>query len=151
MMAHRIGPLTVDNFHLHYNVVGGCWLWNKAVGQEGYGRKKLCDVNVNAHRVVWELFNGTIPVGYYVCHSCDTRSCVNPDHLFLGTHEDNMRDMVEKGRSFGKTLTKTTIEAIFNLRKEDLTQVQIAARVGTRPQQVSRVLCGKTHNHLKEA
>jgi hypothetical protein len=81
--------------------MSGCWLWEGAVCSGGYGcigetgtRKVLA-----AHRVSWELHNGKIPDGKWVLHRCDVRPCVNPEHLFLGTLQDNMDDMVSKGRS----------------------------------------------------
>jgi hypothetical protein len=75
----------------------GCWLWqgttNGAYGQIGDGGRKRY-----AHRVAWELQNGPVPDGLHVLHRCDVPACVRPDHLFLGTPSDNLRDCYAKGR-----------------------------------------------------
>jgi len=77
----------------------GCWLWTGCTNQNGYGsisaskRKSML-----AHRAAYVTYKGPIPLGMCVCHTCDTPLCVNPDHLFLGTVGDNVRDRDEKGR-----------------------------------------------------
>lgn len=76
----------------------GCWEWQAHVTKNGYGQIGFRGGIVTAHRAAWILTNGPIPDGLYVCHHCDDRKCCNPDHMFLGTFEDNMRDMVSKGR-----------------------------------------------------
>lgn len=86
-----------------------CWLWTGFVDKGGYGKFKVGDYRVEkiksilAHRFSWELANGPIPRGksshdYCILHRCDTPACVNPKHLFLGSQEDNIRDMIKKGR-----------------------------------------------------
>lgn len=76
----------------------GCWLWTSSIDTSGYGHLRYGGRVDKAHRVSWMASYGAIPEGMFVCHKCDVRSCVNPDHLFLGTTTDNMRDMMRKGR-----------------------------------------------------
>lgn len=80
----------------------GCWLWTAQLmpGPWQYGRFTYRGREMLAHRASWEIHRGPIPRRMHVCHRCDTPSCVNPDHLFLGTHQDNMRDRDNKGRGY---------------------------------------------------
>ena len=82
----------------------GCWLWTASVNQDGYGnfgigsRADKTQFSAKAHRIAHELYVGPIPAGLSVLHRCDIPSCVNPNHLFLGTQADNVHDMEKKGR-----------------------------------------------------
>jgi hypothetical protein len=75
-----------------------CWEWTACLFHNGYGQIRIAGKNRGAHRVSWEMAHGPIPPETQVLHHCDNRRCVRPDHLFLGTHTDNMRDMSTKGR-----------------------------------------------------
>lgn len=77
---------------------GECWIWMGYIGAAGYGTIVIAGRSVRAHRLSHEVFKGPIASGMSVCHSCDVRACVNPDHLWLGTATDNMRDRDAKGR-----------------------------------------------------
>lgn len=110
-----------------------CWNW-KAYNWKGYGSFAVGNRrNEKSHRISWTLTFGSIPEGLFVCHKCDNPSCCNPYHLFLGTNADNMRDMVEKGRSAGlegeenpaAKLNLGQVVRIRNLYEEGLTQLEI--------------------------
>jgi len=90
---------TEESFWAKTQKTHDCWLWQAAKNHNGYGIVSRRTGNQLAHRVAWALVNGPIPDGLYVLHKCDTPACVNPDHLSLGTQMENMRDMVNKGRS----------------------------------------------------
>lgn len=87
---------------------GGCWQWSGAKDSEGYGllsnRKGAGFSPEKAHRVSYEKANGKIDLGLNVCHKCDNPECTNPDHLFLGTQKENMKDCSVKGRLNPKSL-----------------------------------------------
>lgn len=84
-----------------------CIEWTKSRRRGGYGQLTIAGKKRTAHRVAWELAHGPIPEGLFVCHSCDNPPCVNVEHLFLGTHTENMRDMAAKGRSSRANAAKT--------------------------------------------
>lgn len=83
-----------------------CWIW-KAASTGRYGSFR----GVAAHRLSWELVNGRSLGDLYACHHCDVTHCVNPDHLFAGTHQDNMADMMSKGRQKGQNKNGTKGES----------------------------------------
>mgnify|MGYP001586741605 CR=1 FL=1 len=82
----------------------GCWGWSGQIQTDGYGiigvkrRSLALRYNLYAHRLSWGIHFGSIPKGLFVCHQCDNPPCTRPDHLFLGTNADNMRDSKQKGR-----------------------------------------------------
>jgi hypothetical protein len=94
---------------MHSASASDCTLWSGAIGKRnGYGMVKWKGRVQTAHRAVYEfVHNVTLPKGVDVCHTCDVRHCVNPDHLFIGTRSDNMRDCVAKGRLNNHNTRKT--------------------------------------------
>lgn len=76
----------------------GCWVWASSFDKDGYGQFEVKNKRFLSHRFSWKIFNGEIPNKKFVCHKCDNTWCVNPIHLFLGSHRENMKDMVQKNR-----------------------------------------------------
>lgn len=128
--------------------MSGCWLWTAYVAPSGYGKISVNYVSKYAHRLSYEFANGKIDSGACVLHKCDNRICVNPDHLFLGSREENNLDRVKKGRSNGpkgernasSKLSRVQVEEIFysksNIneltKKYDVKKCQIYAIKGKR-------------------
>ena len=134
-IALRLGAKTTK-------IPGGCWLFRGSITGKGYGKIWFDGRKQLAHRVAWQLEYGAIPEGLQVCHSCDVRNCVKPEHLFLGTAMDNTQDAVAKNRlRCGRKLTPAQVEQI---RNDPRTQRVIAAELGISYATVSLVKARKT-------
>lgn len=118
-----------------------CWEWVGARATFGYGTMGYSNRQWLAHRASWIIHFGPIPDGMEVCHTCDNPSCVNPYHLFLGSHLDNMRDMATKGRHpmMGR-ITEEDVREIRRLAEGGMSQQKIAKHYGIVQQQVSRIV-----------
>jgi len=136
--AAQIRPMDV-RFWEKVDKSGECWLWTANPGPRGYGLFSRDGEMVIASRVAYELANGPIPEGMEVCHHCDNPSCMRPDHLFLGTHSDNMQDMVRKGRKArndgeNNNNARLTWAQVQNIREryacDDVTRADLAREYG---------------------
>ena len=131
----------------------GCWLWIAALHGKGYGHMRVAGKVEKAHRVSYEIFNGPIPYGMMVLHTCDNPRCVNPDHLFLGTNKDNMADMAAKGRGNAprgeeQHLARLTEAAVQSIRASRKPGIALARDFGISPQTVCDVRKRKTWKHI---
>lgn len=129
-----------------------CWEWQGALSETGYGlfrKGGRGTATSNAHRALWEQLNGAVPRGLVVCHSCDNRRCVNSNHLWLGTHQENMDDMVHKRRHWvlrgnsspTRVLTSVQVE---NIRQTytttTISQENLARQYGVNQSTISRIV-----------
>ena len=111
---------------------------------------------MSAHRVSYENAFGPIPYGMHVLHKCDVGACINPDHLFLGTHQDNMTDKVRKGRALGHVgekhpravLAENDIREILKLIARGFRLTDIAAQYGVSAEAVSAIKFNRSWRHV---
>lgn len=108
-----------------------CWNWKGFITKYGYGQMSTNKLTSSrfAHRYSYVLHKGSIPEGMYVCHTCDNRKCVNPLHLFLGDHLENMNDMVRKGRAARgerSAHVKLKVKDVLKIRNSDLSNSELA-------------------------
>jgi len=133
-----------------------CHWWSASLNNDGYGQFRVGGKMQKTHRVAYSLYKGPILQGMCVCHSCDNRACVNPDHLWLGTHIQNIADRVKKDRSrkdlkgsnsrWAK-LSEDDIQVIRGLLKNH-TQEFIAKRFGVLQGAISKIKLRKTWSHI---
>lgn len=155
MKFNRWHPGTLEErFWAKVDRGDGCWTWTAARNNHDYGVLGIGDKKlVYAHRYSYELSNGPIPEGMFVCHSCDNPPCVNPTHLFLGTQTDNMQDSALKQRAARLTgedgpAAKLTWEQAREIRQvyavEDISFNRLAQRYGVNHKTVAGVIRGMT-------
>ena len=157
--------IVTSRFWTHTVVSDGCWAWVGSVLRKG--RRGVLSVNgknVTAPRVSWFVHNGEWPPDeLFVCHSCDNPNCVNPQHLWLGTGSDNLRDAAKKGR-FHLQIDSTSVQGerhgnaklndnlvrqIRGWYKEGLSIRKIANKVGVSRHPIQRVTSGSGWRHVK--
>lgn len=138
-----------------------CWLWTGAPDRFGYGRISLGGRNakaLKAHRASWILFRGKIPEELCVCHKCDVKLCVNPEHLFLGTIADNNHDMFNKGRGNPGSPpgqqhwnSKLTDDEVLEIRKHSIdgtSKKHLAEKYDVDLSVIYRVIWRETRSHI---
>ena len=139
--------------YIEVDGVNGCWEWTGFIDKSGYGRIKIGGVSERAHRASYVCFVGDIPEDRMILHKCDNRSCCNPKHLYAGTPEDNVFDMMERGRwakekkGVTKLLSKEEIISIVGLLDFG-TNEQIAKKFGVKSYIISNIRSGKTYSSV---
>ncbi len=124
-----------------------CWIWGAAKNLKGYGITTVDLKSYAAHRYSWIIHFGQISSDQLVCHKCDNPSCVNPEHLFLGTQKDNIQDMLKKGRQrnqFGEKnnkakLTENDVQIIREKLKQGISQKKIGSEFGVSQSSIHRI------------
>lgn len=145
-----------DRFWAYVEKTPTCWLWTGYTDRWGYGRIQVRRQAFYTHRLAYEMAHGegSIPIGYFVCHTCDVARCVNPDHLWLGSSRANTQDAAKKGRMarggrhHRAVLTEHHVLAIRAWHRAGETATEIARMMGVTSWTVRNVIDGKTWRHV---
>lgn len=154
----NINKKDIRKFWSKVEKTDNCWNWHWIVGGGGGGKYGIMKINKKpyyAHRLSYEINIGEIPKGLLVCHHCDNPPCTNPEHLFLGTHEDNARDKVKKKRSLTgerNPIAKLNDEKVFKIRElystKIFTQTKLAKIFNVSQHIIWRVVRKKSWVHI---
>jgi len=153
-MHHEVTTFTrpaawTRRFWAKVRVANGCWLWLGATNRKnGYGQLTIDGKRHLAHRLSWFLACGILPSKRHVCHDCDTPSCVNPLHLFLGSAGDNVRDSVRKGRNKRWKLNEEMVREIRRRYASGLTLKQVGAQFGIDHTMAGRIVRLESWAHV---
>lgn len=141
--------------HVNRADAKACWLWTGGDNGRGYGMfAPFSAIRVPAHKFAWIASRGEVPPGLEVCHKCDVTRCVNPDHLFLGTHQDNHLDSVRKGRKRAWGLQKLNAQQVREIRARVAAgelQYRVAREFGVAKNTVSGIVRRQSWAHLDSA
>ena len=147
----------IERFESQINKIGGCWLWTGEICPHGqHGIIRSGGQILSAYRLSYEIYKGEIPEGKCVCHTCDVRSCVNPDHLWIGTQQENIRDALQKGRmnncgennGQSKLTEKQVIEIVSLYRTNTYSQDQLGKMYNVNHTIIHNIITGKSWKHL---
>jgi len=157
----------INSFHarVEINLISGCWIWTG--GHKGNWRGKkdygiASDIKIGgsryqtAHRLSWLIHYGEVPANLMVCHTCDNPRCCNPDHLFLGTQLENMKDMVSKGRhkyvvggkSHLSRLNENDVFVIKQSLRGGISPSELAKRFGVSESTIKHIKSGRSWRHI---
>lgn len=158
ILKRKTRPLSVAKQYIVDRVAidcNGCWIWTKALcGSRATHMNGAAWFNgrqVLAHRLSYEAFNGIIPEGIYVRHTCDNGLCVNPDHLVLGNHLDNMRDMTDRGRQdrgINRHSAVLSESDVLHIYYSPETHCNLASMYGVHRSTIQNIKYGKKWNHI---
>lgn len=127
----------------------GCWLWTGSLRSTGYGQINIKGRNSKAHRLSYEEYVGPIPNGFFVCHTCDNRLCINPEHLFVGTHRQNQEDMAIKLRQGCAKLNPEKVKKIRKLFTSGVKIALLAKSYDIDRKTIRSAIQNKTWKHVK--
>ncbi len=142
-----------QRFEAKYSIdsLSNCWLWHGAITDNGYATFTHDRKTIHAHRFSFLIHRGDIPAGKHVCHSCDIRNCVNPDHLWIGTRFQNMQDAVLKGRiAYGERAghSKLNTDLVRRIRRSSECHRVLSEKFGVATSVISNVKNRKTWRHI---